>query len=142
MSSRPLLEAHPDPDEVVRLRREIVGLEQELQAAREEAVKAKQASADSIQAIRALRHQLDPLYKSLKMIFGEISRVDIGAMPADRVTGDRDPRWESWKTRLSPRAGEIIELLLVHREMNTKQISAALKEIGRASCRERVLSCV
>jgi hypothetical protein len=74
-----MLEGRMEVDEAVRLRREIAGLEKELQEARDGETKAKAASADAIHAIRALRKQLEPLYNSLRMIFGEISRVDAGA---------------------------------------------------------------
>lgn len=127
MSSRPLLSQGSEADEVVRLRREIAGLERELQEAKDEASRAKQASSDAIHAIRSLRKNLEPLYASLKMIFGEISRVDAQRFHEDATTqAGRDPRWDSWKSRVSGRAGEIIELLLIHREMNTKQLAAAM----------------
>lgn len=134
MSSRPQLEGiHEEPksDEVVRLRREIAGLERELQDAKDEASKSKAASVDAIHAIRALRKNLEPFYLALKMIFGEISRVDAdttsspagSSAPTPNVS---DPRWESWKSRVGERAREIIDLLLVHRAMNTSQLAAAM----------------
>lgn len=94
--SQPLLEGHSETEEAVRLRREIAGLEQELEDAKEEARVAKQASKDAIQAIASLRHNLEPLYKSLKMIFGEISRVD-----AESVTSSFSGNTSVWQERMA-----------------------------------------
>lgn len=122
---RPLLEGHPSADDSVRLRREIAGLEHELQEAKNEAVKYKQASSDSIQAIRALREALDPFHKALKMIFGEMSRVDAGKTEVT-AEGARtaNSKLEMMKERLGGRQAEFIELL-EHGEMTTAQLAAA-----------------
>jgi chromosome segregation ATPase len=86
LSDREVREA----DEATRLRREIAGLEQELADANAEAATAKTASADAISAIRALRKQTEPLYLALKMIHGEISRVDArAATPAAEEEDDQ-----------------------------------------------------
>ena len=125
--SSPLLNASPEDQEIVRLRREIAGLEKELSDAKEEAAKARGASADAIQAIRALRKQTEPLYQALKMIHGEISRVDAGRVESatsENGTG-LSPKWEMLKKRLGSRQGEIIEILQ-HGPMTTSQMSAAL----------------
>jgi len=130
MSSTPkLLRSGDDtPDEVVRLRREIAGLEQELREVKEEAETAKRASADAVQAIRALRQQLEPLHKSLKMIFGEISRVDAGRVAQDAArdveASGLSPKWIMLKEKLGGRQAEFIDLLQ-HGEMTTAQLAAA-----------------
>jgi hypothetical protein len=129
MSTRPLLSAVSDADETTRLRREIVGLERELQEAKDEAAKAKQAAADSIHAIRALRKQTEPLYLALKMIHGEISRVDAEQIntSADSVsTGKLSPKMEMMKRSLGGRQAEFIDFLS-HGPMTTAQLSAAGK---------------
>ncbi len=128
MSARPLLNAGPEADEATRLRREIAGLERELQDAKDEATTAKQASSDAIQAIRALRKQLEPLFTSMKMIFGEISRVDAqqagGSPSPDAVFSGLSPKWEMMKQKLGGRSAEFIDLLQ-HGEMNAAQLRAA-----------------
>jgi chromosome segregation ATPase len=126
-ASKPLLEAHPTDQEVVRLRREIAGLERELQEAKDEAAKAKTAAADAVQAIRALRQQLEPMYKALKMIFGEIARIETGEAQfphASTGLGSLAPKWEMLKSKLGGRQAEFIDLLQ-HGEMNVRQIRAA-----------------
>jgi hypothetical protein len=116
--------------EIVRLRREIAGLEQELEEAKDAATVAKQASADAIAAIRALRKQVQPFYDALRMIMGEITRVEAEAVTS--TTGPvhsagRDPRWDSWKVKLPGRPAEFIDLLLEHREMTGRQLAAAAR---------------
>jgi len=129
MSSRPLLEGHPDPEEPARLRREIIGLEKELADAKAEAATVRQQSSDAIHAIRALRKQTEPLYMALKMIHGEISRVDAGELS----TGDastpnnskHDTRAEFWKQKLGGSQALFITLLLEHGAMTTAQLVAS-----------------
>jgi phosphoribosylanthranilate isomerase len=118
------------PDDAVRLRREIAGLEQELQKARDEAAVAKQSAADAVHAIRALRQQLEPLYKSLKMVFGEISRVEAARVDGPQRTVDsRDPNkqavWDAWKSRLGGNAAKLIDALLTHHSMTSTQLAIA-----------------
>jgi len=125
----PLLEGPPAADESVRLRREIAGLERELQEAKDEAATAKQSAADAIQAIRALRQQLEPLHKSLKMVFGEISRVEAETIlpagsPGQQPSSGLSPKWEMLKTKLGGRQAEFIDLLQ-HGEMTAHQLRAA-----------------
>lgn len=129
---QPLLEGPPAAaDESVRLRREIAGLEQELQDAKDEAATAKQAAADAVQAIRALRDQLDPLYKSMKMVFGEISRVNVGTAPQQERQSNEPsaaaPKWESWKRKLGGKQAEFIDALLEHGEMTGRQLMVATR---------------
>lgn len=126
MSSRPLLSAGPEADESTRLRREIVALEQELVAAKAEAKRLGQASLDAVHAVRAMRKQLEPLYTSLKILFGEISRVDAeGVSDGSPSTAGLSSKWEVLKKRLGSRQSEIIDILQ-HGPMTTMQISAAL----------------
>ena len=42
-------------------------------------------------------------------------------------SGQSNPKWEMWKKRFPGRGSELIDLLLVHEQMNTKQLSVALK---------------
>lgn len=118
----------PNADEVVRLRREIAGLEQELEIAKNEAKSLKSAATDSVQAIRALRKTLEPFRVAIGMIYGEISRVDAesftessGAQSAPS-SGD-DAKWVKIKQRLGGKRAEIIDLLLVQTEMTITQVS-------------------
>ena len=133
MSSSPKLLRDGDetPAEVVRLRREIAGLEQELRQAKQEAVDAKQSAADALAAIRFLRNSpLEPIHKALKMIFGEISRVDAAAASPEPGSATSphasglNARWQMIRDRLGGRQAEFIDLLQ-HGPMTASQLSAA-----------------
>jgi phosphoribosylanthranilate isomerase len=131
--SQPLLPGPPAPNEdPVRLRREIAGLEQELQKAKDETLTAKQSAKDAVQAIRALRQELEPFYTALKMIYGEISRVEVdslsdGNRPMQHRSMDASKQavWEAWKNKLGGNAAKVIDALLVHRQMTATQLAIA-----------------
>jgi hypothetical protein len=138
MSSRPQLEASESSDfaEATRLRREIVGLERELAEARDEAQKAKQASADAIHAIRALRKTLDPMYTAMKMIFGEISRVDASAAAADGGAPTRtgESLWRERAAKVGGGKARILEVLAEGGgQMSITQIRSAAHTGGNTS---------
>jgi hypothetical protein len=127
--SQPLLPGPPAPaEDPVRLRREIAGLEQELQKAKEEARQAKQAAADSVTAIRALRKIIEPIYKATAMIMGEISRV-----AAEQGTDDSpensssslSPKWHMMREKLGHREAQVIDALQ-HGGMTAKQLTPVL----------------
>jgi len=109
--SLPALEGKVLPDEVTRLRREIAGLELELQQAKKEAFGAKQAASDATQAIASLRKVLDPLYTSLRMIYGEISRVEVESQVGQGNGAAGNSKLEVWKQKLGGKAAAVLEVL-------------------------------
>lgn len=127
--SRPQLPGEVQADEVTRLKRQIVGLEAELAEAQNQLKTLTVASRDSLQVIAAMRKMYQPQFDLMRLLFGEISRVDAGAVTgagATAMPGGRDPRWESWRSKLPPRKWLFLEALLDHGEMTAKQLSAAL----------------
>jgi hypothetical protein len=125
---QPLLPGPPAPaEDPVRLRREIVGLEEELRQAKEEARQAKQAAADSVTAIRALRKIIEPIYKAAAMIMGEISRVDaehvVTEFPGE--SNGLSPKWQMMREKLGHREAQIIDTLQ-HGGMTAKQLTPVL----------------
>jgi hypothetical protein len=124
--TQPLL---PGPQEdPVRLRREITGLEQELQKAKEEAVAAKLGARDAVQAIRALREILEPFHTAIRMIYGEISRVEVGEVGTESMRSGSlglSPKWEMMKQKLGHREAQIIDALQ-HGGMTAKQLTPVL----------------
>jgi hypothetical protein len=126
--SQSLLEGEVRQDDAVRLKREIAGLEQELEEVKAERDQLKQASADSIQAIRALRKLLDPFHTVLRMIYGEISRIDVGQIGVESNGNNSasvlSPKWQMLKTKLGGRQAEFIDLLQ-HGPMTAAQLRAA-----------------
>jgi hypothetical protein len=128
MSSRPALDGEVQSDEVTRLKRELVGLQHELEEAKVEAHDAKQASKDAIQAIRAFRKACDPLYTAMKMIYGEISRVDAEAVAGSvesAAPGASNGKWNLWKSKLPAKASEFIDFLLIQPGMTVTQLTSA-----------------
>jgi ABC-type transporter Mla MlaB component len=129
--TQPLLSGKVQVDEVTRLKRELAGLETELANAQNELQTLRLASRDSLQVIAAMRQLYQPEFDTLRMLFGEISRVDASAVAGVDWHGSashtgHDPRWEAWRTKLPARKWKFIEALLDHGEMTGKQLSTAL----------------
>jgi len=80
----------------------------------------------AVAAVRALEHQLSPLYQSLQRLFGDISEV-LPPSSGSAQTMPGSAKWDSWKKSLPGRPAEFIDLLLVHGEMTTAQLMAAAK---------------
>lgn len=108
-------EIHVLQDEVTRLRRELTIANGEI----------ARAKGDSARAVSALRKQLTPLYRALQSVFGEMESVgdDAGVPVADSRTA---AIWQSWKARLGPQCGKIIDALLLQPDMNTTQLAIAI----------------
>lgn len=114
-----------DAEEVIRLRREIAGLEQELEQAKLEAKQSKQALTDSVHLVRSFRKLFDPWHTFIGMLYGEISRVDSEEIPSSNGAPSSDAKWAGWKQRLGGKGAEIIDLLLLNNEMTITQVSKA-----------------
>jgi len=92
---------------------------------------AADATRNATRAIARLRGQLEPLYRALRGIFGEMDAAGVGesaSVPASSP-GVSDTRvlavWTSWKQRVSPACGKVIDALLQHGELNTAQLKVA-----------------
>jgi hypothetical protein len=57
----------------------------------------------------------------LRRMADELSAGDVAAAPA------AGGAWDMWKSRVTPRAKQVIEVLLAQREATAKQLCAALK---------------
>jgi len=111
------------------LKDEVEDLRSELAAAK---ARANRAERDTARALGALRQQLTPLYRALQQVFGELDAagVEDGAEPSASATstdGRVKAVWESWKSRVSPACGKVIDALLVHGELNSVQIKVAAR---------------
>lgn len=102
------------------LRLEVAQLRQELAGARSAAIAAGSAA---VKSTANLRRQLTPLYRALQAVFGELDAIG-GAEATESAT---DPRWLSWKQKLPGRPAEMIDLLLLHGEMNRNQLMAGMR---------------
>lgn len=120
MSYPKLLEGEVEDPRVVRLEDEIMRLRRQLADAENYENKARQQAG---QAMSALRKTLAPLYRALQAVFGEL---DAAGVEDSAPTSSVDPRWQSWKNKLPGRPAEMIDLLLLHGEMNRNQLMAAM----------------
>lgn len=114
----------PRDEEIAALEADVKRLRRELAIANGEIAHAK---GDAARALGALRKQLSPLYRALQSVFGELDAAGAddsqGGEPANTRTS---AVWNSWKSKMPGRPSEIIDLLLVHGEMNRNQLMAAM----------------
>jgi hypothetical protein len=115
----------PRDDRIAALEDELRDLRNELMHANAAATQAKR---DTARALANLRRQLNPLYRALKDVFGELDAAGVEDS-APTVAGASNPRvaavWESWKSKLGAGAAKCIDALLLHGDMNTQQLSIA-----------------
>ena len=125
MPDRPLLEAYIAPDDSGELRRKIAYLEAELTQSQAQLRGTKQELLVTSRGLAALRHQLEPLYNALRMVFGELDNAGVSGVetagPSPRVAS----LWESWKSKLGGKQAEFIQALLEHGEMTAVQLKVA-----------------
>ncbi len=130
MSSRPLLaSAGPTEDEraaeLASLRRRVERLESDLADARLEIQRERNRSASVARAVGAVRNQLEPMYRALCALFGDLDATGatsptVGAEPVPpRVTA----AWEQWKRKLGGKQAEFIDALLEHGALTSTQLS-------------------
>jgi hypothetical protein len=115
-----------------RLREELRRVTIERDGMRAEIIRLRQRVNQIEAPAAALRTTLDPLYTALRAVMGEIEVIDPPDSPAPVAQaggGVADSRvaevWKSWKERLGPMCGKVIDALLLHGEMNTTQLSIA-----------------
>lgn len=124
MSSQPQLSGHVDDraDIIEGLREKNRRLDESL---RQERAKVGQSES----GVKELRRVLTPLYRALQTVFGEIDAMgipdDVTSTP-NPSNGD-NPRWQSFKQAYPGTPAQIIDTLLVHREMGITQLAALLK---------------
>lgn len=127
------VDVDPRNDRIDDLERQVAKLRGELSDARHELGRVRE---DANRALTSLRQQLSPLYRALQRVFGELDDAGISdtaptAAPGDPLAASPSSRtvavWESWKSRLSPACGKVIDALLLHGELNNAQIKVAAR---------------
>jgi hypothetical protein len=121
---QPLLEGNVEYDERPDLRQQIVRLENDLANTRRELSKARGELAGAKEAAENIRSILHPLYRSLRLLFG-----DIEALVGD--SSPNDPRksaaWDLWKQKLPGWPAKFIDALLEHQELSVGQLVVAMQ---------------
>jgi len=121
--------------EIEKLRGEIRELRRQVSDAQ---VEAERAREDANRALSSLRRQLHPLYRALQAVFGELDAAGVtddapqrspAAQANDAPATDARTKavWESWKSRLPPACGKVIDALLLHGELNQAQLKVAAR---------------
>jgi hypothetical protein len=113
-----------EPDVIASLQRENRGLREDLLLAKHQVETLRAQNRTSVQT---LRRQLEPLYRALQSIFGEIEQL-VGEDGAGQG-GSMDARvaavWESWKRKLGGTVAKGIDALLLHGELDAQQLAIA-----------------
>lgn len=128
MSESLVIQGHRFEDDDERLRAEnqrlrdrIGHVETDL---REMHLKAQQTQT----AMNNLRRQLNPLYRALQAVFGELDSVLAPDAPENEAMPPRvSAVWQSWKQKMPGRPAEFIDILLQHGEMTAPQLRIAAK---------------
>lgn len=107
-----------------QLEQENTELRDELRAARAAIDSAKR---EATRALGVLRRQLNPLYRALQSVFGELDAagIDDGYQPATSASPRVSAVWENWKSKLGAGPAKCIDALLLHGELSTQQLSVA-----------------
>ena len=117
---------------IAELEAEVRQTRRELADARVEASRVRE---DAERALSMLRRQLSPLYRALQAVFGELDAAGViddggglhgAASQAPSVDARTAAIWMSWKGRLGPQCGKVIDALLLQPEMNTTQLAIAI----------------
>lgn len=78
--------------------------------------------------VKELRTTLMPLYSALQMIFGVMDDMDVAtAAGPTPVATAKSAVWDSWKKKLGGKPAEAIDVLMLHGEMNAKQLRLHLR---------------
>ena len=118
-----ILGSTPNPQQQIEsLQRELYRRNQQLADAEEALRQEKQKTAAIEKGVSTLREVLSPLHNGLRLIFGEIEAMGVGA-----TTGtSSDPRvsaaWQQWKDKLSGHPAKAIDALMVHGPMTQTQL--------------------
>lgn len=122
MSSLAILNPLPDPRETIAsLRREVEQAERRAEYAEQEAAEERRKRVSLEKGVAALRITLRPLHEGLLIIFGEMEAMGVD-MPTSAPAAKSSAAWDSWKNRLGGVSARIIDILMLHGELNQEQI--------------------
>lgn len=115
-------------------RREKRKLEDEVREIRQQRDDLEISKQRLERSVDNLRKQLSPLHRALRALFGEIELAvgeeTVGPSAPGRpqpAADGNDARWESWKGKMPGKPAEMIDLLLLHKSMSTKQLMVSLR---------------
>jgi hypothetical protein len=102
----------PDPD---LLRRKVLRLEEDLAHVNSALLDARKQRDQALRAMAMLRQNLQPLYDSLRALFGEMEAAGAtSSPPSGNPSQPISPSaYDAWKATLPPSCGKMIDALLV-----------------------------
>lgn len=128
----PLLEGEiverPDEDRgFSQMKRKIQILEQELSTVHQGLMDERKKVMAMKRSLGNLQKFLNPLFQSLKTIYGEFEEIDLGAEGEEPVTrtGSSKGVWDSWIKKLPGKQSEVIAALKEYGSMNVQQLRVA-----------------
>lgn len=129
-----------DDQEIDRLRNELARATRERDALRADNVRLRQRVNQVDGPVAQLRQTLEPLYRSLQALWGDIEVIDPqhpASGPAQAPTSAPNPQearsspaWESWKQRMPGAPAKLIEAMQLHKEVTVEQL-VVLTQITR-----------
>lgn len=139
MSAKPLFLNginEPSSDEGLhrKWRKEKEQLEDKITDLERQIEQEKRESSRLLGTVHTLRQYLNPQYRALRILFGEIE-VAVGeesagaaaSTPGQQPSNASDPRWESYKQTFPGVAARIIDALLSHQQMTYGQLKTLLR---------------
>jgi hypothetical protein len=102
-------------DRTPELQTRIRSLEQEL-------IQERAKTAQMERGVQEIRDILTPLYRALRMLFGEMDAMPMSGTSGGAVAPGKKAIWESWKQKLGGQAAKAIDVLMMHGEMNRTQL--------------------
>ena len=150
--AQPLLEGSFDQrawdNEIAGLRGEISRLTIQNRQL-DEALRLERIKAQTLDAgVKDLRDLLWPLYRSLRLVFGEMDEMGIRDSVPPGTAPQFDKKWEAWKEKLgsTTAAARIIQAILDHGPLNRSQLRQATKSgwstLDEASARLKNLQLI
>lgn len=112
-----------------RLRREKGELQADYDRIRQELGDTKGELRVVLEGLGGVREILAPLYRSLRMLWGEMDTISPHDPPAGAARPKHADLWKDWQRKLGEgtAAGKAIEVLLMHGKMKREALKVHLK---------------
>lgn len=116
-----------DPFELIRkLRNEIDTLKVELRDSQQSLREERMKAGANAEGVRQLQGILQPLYRGLQQIFGEIEAMNVGSSVAVPTDSRIAAIWSDWKQKFPGHPARAIDALMLHGSMTQSQLRIAV----------------
>jgi hypothetical protein len=115
-----ILNALPDSQAQMRsLQEELANRNQQLRELEQQLREERKKTHALEVGVAQLRQVLEPLFRGLQMVFGEIDSMVSQSQPQPRKTS---AAWDSWKQKLGGQTAKAIDALLLHGSLTQTQL--------------------